>query len=45
MNGFLMAVLGKAVMALVEAIVVQLALDLWKMHTRSRSMAAVPQEA
>ncbi|MER6524025.1 hypothetical protein [Streptomyces sp. NPDC001508] len=45
MNGFLMTVLGKAVMALVEAIVVRLALDFWAAYTRSRGTAAVPQGA
>lgn len=45
MNGFLMHVLGKAAMAVVEAIVVRLALDLWATYTRSRGTAAVPQAA
>ncbi|MER5917806.1 hypothetical protein ABT124_47870 [Streptomyces sp. NPDC001982] len=44
MNGFLVSVLAKAAMALAEAIVVRLALDLWKAYMRSRS-TAVPQAA
>jgi hypothetical protein len=44
MNGFLITVLAKAAMALAEAIVVRLALDLWKTHTRSRS-TTTPQAA
>ncbi|MGW3951227.1 hypothetical protein ACWEKM_09855 [Streptomyces sp. NPDC004752] len=45
MNGFLMTVLGKAALALVEAIVVRLALEFWRTYTRSRSTAATPRVA
>ncbi|GGY97990.1 hypothetical protein [Streptomyces poonensis] len=39
-NGFLMTVLAKAAMALAEAIVVRLALELWDTYVRSRGTSA-----